>query len=281
MHDDPAPAPAAWWEQLLELLATLFGNSSRAPMGAANGRRPRRAAGRAAPEVTLHAADVAPVPVGPGPSCDLFLLTGTAAIPLFQSGPTDPLAFFQRRRVPEDHEVEYVVRCEGGEPEPWAVLRLRDDRAITMADPQRAESFWRDLYRATGLSSLPHASTLTRGLSTGAFDLAAPDGESGRNVLACTRPDTPFKRVAGRRYTHGEALAFVRDKLRGVHLITWIEEAFPRKLPAGEVVHRYYLDRGNVYLVRHHWAAGKALFLAQPSQEALPLMASQALRRAA
>lgn len=280
MHDDPAPAPAAWWEQLLELLASLFA-PAKATASPAPGRRPRRVPGRVGPEATLNAADVAPVPVSPGPSCDLFLLTGTAAIPLFQSGPTDPLAFFQRRGVPEEHEVEYVVRHEHGEPQPWAVLRLRDDRAITMADPQRAEAFWRDLYRTTGLASLPRASTLTRGLSTDAFDLGSPEPGRGRNVLACPRPETVFKRVSGRPYTHGEALALIRDKLRGVHLISWIEEAFPRKLPTGEIVHRYYLDRGHVYLVRHHWAAGKALFLAQPSQEALPLLASQALRRAA
>lgn len=266
----------AWWEQLLALLAGLFGQHRRAAPPAR--RRTRRAAALEASG--LHATLVAPRPAGPGPSCDLFLLTGTAAIPLFQSGPADPLAFFQRRGVPEDHEVEYVVRCDGDEPQPWAVLRLREERAVTMPDPQRAEAFWRALYRDTGLVSLPRASTLTRGLSTGAFDLAAPDPSSGRNVLACPKPDAVFKRVAGRGYTHDEALAFVRDKLRGVHLISWIEEAFPRKLPTGEVVHRYYMDRGHVYLVRHHWVAGKALFLAQPSQEALPLLASQALRRA-
>ncbi|MBX3467009.1 MAG: hypothetical protein KF878_08935 [Planctomycetes bacterium] len=175
--------------------------------------------------------------------------------------------------------MEYVVRQEGGEPEPWAVLRLRPDLALTMPDPQRAEGFWRDLYRATGLAALPRASTLLRGLTTGAFDLAEPDPRQGSNVLACPRPDAVFKRVAGRRYTHAEALGFVRDKLRGVHLISWIEEAFPRRLAPGEIVHRYYVDRGHVYLIRHHWAAGRALFLAQPSQEALPLMASQAWRR--
>ncbi len=279
MHDDPTPA---WWEQLLELLASLFGPTTR---GAGPARRPRRGALRLGAhepaEALLHAGDVTPVPAGPGPSCDLFLLTGTAAIPLFQAGPVDPLAFFQRRGVPEDHDIEYVVRCEGDEPQPLAVLRLRDDRAITMADPQRAEAFWRDLYRSTGLPSLPRASTLTRGLATGAFDLSAADPGRGRNVLACPRPETVFRRVAGRPYTHAEALAFVRERLRGVHLISWIEEAFPRKLATGEIVHRYYLDRGHVYLVRHHWAAGKLLFLAQPSQDALPLLASQALRRAA
>lgn len=277
MHDDPAPVAPTWWEQLLELLASLFAPAREHPAPA----RPRRAV-RAAPEPLLRATEVAPVPLVPGPSCDLFLLTGTAAIPLFASGPTDPLAFFQRRGVPEDHDVEYVVRCdEAGEPQPWAVLRLRDDLALTMADPQRAESFWRDVYRATGLASLPRASTITRGLAFGSFDLASPIAGAGRNVLACPKPDTVFKRVAGRRYTHRDALELVREKLRGVHLISWIEEAFPRKLPAGEIVHRYYLDRGHVYLVRHHWAAGKSLFLAQPSQEALPLLASQALRRAA
>lgn len=267
---------AAWWERLLALLAALFGPpASGAP-------RPRRARERKE-EPLLDAATVAPVPVGPTLPCDLAILTGAAAIPLFPAGPTDPLRFFQRRGVPEEHDVEYVVRVEPGddEPRPWAVLNLRPELAVTLPSPQRAESFWRDLYRAQNLATLPRASALLRGLDTGSFDLAAPAPGAGLNVLACPRPETVWKKVRGRRFTHEEALSFVRAGLRGVHLIAWIEEAFSRRPPAGEVVHRYYLDRGHVYLLRHHWAAGKTLFLARPSEAALPLLATSRWRRAA
>ena len=86
----------------------------------------------------IDASTVEPVPVGPALPCDLLLLTGTAAIPLFPSGPTDPLCFFQRRDVPEEHDVEYVVRAEPGahEPQPWAVLNMRADLAGPLARAQ-------------------------------------------------------------------------------------------------------------------------------------------------
>jgi hypothetical protein len=264
-----------WWERLLALLAALLG-SPREP-------RPRRLALRheRKEEALLDASRVEPVAVGPALPCDLLILTGAAAIPLFPAGPTDPLCFFQRRGVPEEHDVEYVVRAEGGDVQPWAVLNMRADLAVTLPSPQRAESFWRDLYRAQNLASLPKASALLRGLDTGAFDLTDAAPTAGRNVLACPRPDTVWKKVRGRPFTHADALSFVRAGLRGVHLIAWIEEAFSRRLPAGEVVHRYYVDRGHVYLLRHHWAGGKTLFLARPSDEALPLLASHVYRRAA
>jgi hypothetical protein len=279
MDDDRAD----WWSRLMALLAELFG-------GQTGGAAPRRrrpapyALGRGAtapPEV-----DLTPVPVGAPLKRDLLLLTGTTAVPLFPAGPLDPLQFFQRRGVEEEHDVEWIVRHDpdapaGEELQPWAVVRLREDLAVTLADPKRAESFWRDLYRAHGVATLPRASALTKGLAPSAFDLRAPDPAAGRNVLACTRPDAVWKKVAGKRLTHRDALSFVRQGLRGVHLIAWIEEAFPKKLPAGEVVHRYYVDRGHVYLLRHHWAHGKRLYLAQPSAEALPLLASDRITRLA
>lgn len=269
MGEQPAEVVGspAWWQQLLDLFASMFG---RTP---ARATARRRVATRAADgDAPLRPMLGTPVFVGPPLPCDLFLLTGTALVPLFSAGPTDPLAFFQRRGVGEEHDVEFIVRREGDEPLPWAVLRLRPDLAVTLPDPQRAESFWRDLYRTTGLAALPKAGTITRGL-----DPLGP----GTNVFACAKPEVVFKTVTGRRYTHEEALGFVRASLRGVHLISWLEDAFPRRLPPGEVVHRYYVDRGHVYVVRHHWVQGKTLYLAQPSAEALPLMASQAIRRAA
>lgn len=271
MREQPAAVVGspAWWQQLLDLFASMFGRT--ASTRPATPRR-RAAAGRAESDAPLRPMAGTPVLVGPPLPCDLFLLTGTALVPLFSAGPTDPLAFFQRRDVPEEHDIEFIVRREGEEPLPWAVLRLRPDLAVTLPDPQRAESFWRDLYRATGLATLPRAGTLSRGL-----DPLGP----GTNVFACAKPGVVFKTVTGRRHTHEEAVSYVRAGLRGVHLISWLEDAFPRRLPAGEVVHRYYVDRGHVYVVRHHWEQGKALYLAQPSAEALPLMASQALRRAA
>lgn len=265
----------AWWDRLLALFAALFGGGERQ-----GPRRPRRTREAAAPLAPLNGT---PVLIGPPLLADLFILTGTGPIPLFAAGPTDPLLFFQRRGVPEEHDVEWIVRVDAAtdEPLPWAVLKLRADLAVTMPDPQRAEGFWRDLYRGTGLAGLPKASTLLRGLAPRSFDLSAPDAGRGLNVPECSRPDTVFKTVTGRRWTHAEALRLVREGLRGVHLISWLEEAFPRRLEDGEVVHRYYLDRGHVYVVRHQGREPKRLFLAQPSDEALPLLASQAWRRRA
>lgn len=94
-----------WWQQLLDLFASMFG---RAPSGRATPGRPtgRRRTTRAESDAPLVPMAGTPVLVGPPLPCDLFLLTGTDLVPLFRAGPTDPLLFFQRRGVGTEHDVE-------------------------------------------------------------------------------------------------------------------------------------------------------------------------------
>ena len=289
-----------WWRRsflrLMEFIQAVLQPAARGERGRRRARAlpgpaplalpgPRVLPGRAE-------ADPAPAPLATEGTCgvelpfDLLLTSGHGAVSLFQAGPIDELAYFQRSGVPEHLEVEFLTRLDpaarGSEDyQPYGMFRLRaGDGQPLPRQEDLPEAFWAGLYREHGLVKvLPAARLLAPG--SGSWDARTNGFEAGRNRARALHPDYNFKRVRGRRYTHADLLAILCRHLSGPERIAWLEGIFPDALPRGHIVHRYYLDSARrLWLVRHHWAAGKLLHRAHTSQEARQLLvASGALPR--
>lgn len=203
---------------------------------------------------------------------DVLLNLGTGSQTLFPSGQIDEFAFFQRCGVPEDLEVEFVQRLEevdkGTENYKPYVLFKPKGESVEMVDLQKEEEFWKTLDQAYGLVTIPKAKKMV----AAGFKSYDPKGAGtvGNNRVAPDEPDKIFKEVGERKFTQHDMLEILRAELSMPQKIAWIEEAFPDKPPAGEIIHRYYLDvTKQVYLVRHHHAEGKSLFIAETDEDAL------------
>lgn len=294
-----AGSVSPWWRRSLDRLVEFL-QAVLQPTARAERRRRRALPGPAplalpAPRVLAGGGGDATAPFEPPVSVgtcgvelpfDLLLTSGHGAVPLFQAGPIDELAFFQRSGVPEHLEVEFLTRLDpqarGSEDyQPYGMFRLRagDGQALARQE-DLPESFWAGLYREHGLVKILPASRVLDPATT-CWDARQNDPRAGHNRVRAQHPDYNFKRVRGRRYTHQDLLAILCQHLRGTERIAWIEGAFPDALPKGQIVHRYYLDSARrLWLVRHHWAQGKLLHRAHTSQEAKNLLvASGALPR--
>lgn len=210
--------------------------------------------------------------------CSLHLATATHSIELFPPGPIDPLRFYQRRGVSAEHGMEFVTRLDAAAAgtedfEPFGVVQLRDPVARLPLPPiPEVEAFWASFREVHGLRRVPVAADLiTR--EFGAHDSRrGTPARAGANVIRARRDADGCRRVDGRVLPPSRLLELVVAALRGPQLVAWIEGAFAEAPGLGEIAHRYYLDdKGQLYLVRHHWRAGKELFLTQTHAAALRL----------
>ena len=218
--------------------------------------------------------------------CELFLTMGTQSLSLWGPGKIDELSVFVRYDVDPEHDVEYVTRLDPDQGacedyRPYGLFRLRPRLSIPLPRLKDMLPLWELLYREHGLNRLPKARSL--------FGLGAnpklDHGElpGGLNRLVPDDPERLYKKTREGSYTSLEVMQIIQRELKARQRIAWIEDAFKRPLPPGEIVHRYYVDdRRRVYLVRHHWEEGKHLYRAETSSYAQRICeASGACSRAA
>jgi hypothetical protein len=201
---------------------------------------------------------------------DIFLNMGTHSVKLFAAGAIDELSFFQRRGVPEDLEVEFVTRLDerdaGTEDyKPYVLFRPKSE-PLALIDLDAEAELQKALEQAHGLPGLASIQTFKSDFT--AYSGSSGDSELGRNVV--TADAAGAESFGERRLKAPELLELLRVELTMPQKIAWLESAFAGPLVEGEIVHRYYLDvTKQVYLVRHHWAEGKALIMAETDEEAL------------
>ena len=204
---------------------------------------------------------------------DVLLNLGTTSIKLFGSGQIDEFYFFQRASVPEDLEVEFVTRLDESDAgtenyKPYVLFKPKGEH-IPIVDMQKQEDFWKTLDQTYGLVTIPKAIKLV-GKPFEAYNPKAGGTASGQNRITPSEPDKIFKEVGERKFSQHEMLEILRNELTMPQKISWIEEAFDKRPPEGDIVHRYYLDvTKQVYLVRDHWSEGKKLFMAETDEDAL------------
>lgn len=195
----------------------------------------------------------------------LLLATATGSVTLFPAGRVDPLGVFQRAGVSRTHELEYVVRAAAGEAlQAVGAFDLRRPLArLPLPWSPRAERGWRRFLARHDLTAVPSAEALlSRAL--GAYRPRDPAGPgAGRNHLGASRRARPAPRRRGEPLAPGALVALLCRELRGPHWVAWAEEAIAAPGVGDELVHRYYLRRDGLFLVRHDGAAGKWLFRAR------------------
>ncbi len=210
---------------------------------------------------------------------DLYLTAGSGSLPLFPAGPIDEFRFFQRVHVSEQHKVEFLSRLapkDAGTEDykPYGLFRLRSELSLALERPSQVRKLWEVLTKGHGLSRVPEASTMIGRFT--AYDPERGKPDAGVNRLQAPRLARSYAK-RGRRITYADVLEILRAEMAPREKIAWIEDAFLDDLPAGEIVHRYYLGSNEqAYLVRHHWEQGKRLFRAETSAEAVVICASSA-----
>ncbi|MGE0706596.1 MAG: hypothetical protein AB7N76_05725 [Planctomycetota bacterium] len=206
--------------------------------------------------------------------CELFLTMGWQSVKLFPSGPIDEFCFFQRSGVSLAHDVEFLARLdredEGSEDyKPYGLFRLEKRHAERLPVLEQQGDLWATLADVYGLSALPNV----HAMASRRFDAFDPRYESraaGLNAIDPPKSAKAFVRAARRHFSYADVLEILRAEMSSAEKIAWLEEAFETPPAPGEVVHRYYLDRGKqAWLVRHHWSEGKRLFRAQTNEDAL------------
>jgi hypothetical protein len=203
---------------------------------------------------------------------DVLINLGTTSAILFDSGQIDEFRFFQRTNVPEDLEVEFVTRLDeidkGTENYKPYVLFKPQGESLPIVDLQKEEEFWKTLDQTYGLVTIPKLKKICPDGFV-AFDTSAASGD-GSNTITPKEGVKVFKEVGDRRFTQADMLEVLRGEMTMRQKIAWIEEAFDKAPAEGMINHRYYLDvTKQVYLVRHHFSEGKALFLAETDEDAL------------
>lgn len=183
----------------------------------------------------------------------LQLTQGTAAVRLCPPGSIDPLRLLERSGLASEHELEFVTREAPGGPGAYAVIRIR--AALPLPDLEVARA-------RLGVSALPPAAA----------------------GLVRARPERPLpgeKGLLRARVVPGREAGLVRRlqaELSAPELIAWIEAGWGPI--AGELSHRYYLDRaGTPWMVRDE-AGRRTLHAGEVSPEAAPHLIPRAERPA-
>lgn len=195
----------------------------------------------------------------------LHLIVGGSSVELFPAGHLDPLVFHQRHHDSLHHDLEYVVAVpEGNHPEDhraYAVFRLRPELALPLVDRREIDrrlQLWYGAY-----ASLPGPRSLLERPESP--DLRDDDPPAGLHRLRAPEREPA---VPG-RFPTAEVLDIARRELAGPELVSWLEEAFRVPPRRGRVEHRYYMDAtAALWLVRED-PAGKTLYRAETSTEAL------------
>jgi hypothetical protein len=203
---------------------------------------------------------------------DILLNMGTSSVTLFPSGQINVFSFFQRTGVSEDLEVEYVTRLEEKDTgtenyKPYVLFKLKGS-SLPLVNINEQIELWQNLNQIHRLESMPDCVELVSSFSS--FDPKVGDKSAGANSVTPNNGDHIFTTVGARNYTYDDMVDILRHEMTNSQKIAWIEQAFTAALSEGTIVHRYYIDvTKQVYLVRHHWSEGKALYLAQRDEEAL------------
>lgn len=176
---------------------------------------------------------------------ELRLASAMGSLLLFKAGPFDEFRCFQRR-VTGRHSVEYLTCLEprdfGSEGyEPYGRLDLAD--SMELAPLRRQQSLWLKL-RARGIRTLPQPRL--RGPRTG------QDGKAREGLLRLEpRLESGSYQRGSQDSLSGEEVREILQAASGLERVAWLEEGFRTPVPAGEALHRYYLDSDmTVYLVR-------------------------------
>ncbi|HBP19056.1 MAG TPA: hypothetical protein DEA08_14880 [Planctomycetes bacterium] len=206
--------------------------------------------------------------------CELYLTMGWNSLKLFPQGPIDDFRFFQRGGVSLSHEVEFLARLDekdlGSENyAPYGMFKLSGDSGERLPSLETDAELWATLNEVYGLPSLPSIHALaSHGFQ--AFDPRYGDLTSGENSIEPPQSAKAYVRGNWRHYSYADVLEILRAEMTTPQRIAWMEVAFQDPPPAGEIVHRYYLDRRKTaWLVRHHWSDGKRIYEAQTNAEAL------------
>ena len=204
---------------------------------------------------------------------DVFCNLGMTSVQLFPSGQIDEFSFYQRTGISEDVDTEFVTRLEESDKgtenyKPYVLFRPKSE-GLPLVDLQQEDDFWKTLDMTYGLVTIPKAKKMVNGFGT--FDpKSGEDPSIGFNRIEPVEPDKVFKEVGEKTYSYKDMLQILRNELLMPQKIAWVEEAFSEAPPAGQIVHRYYLDvTKQVYLVRHHHTEGKTLFVAETDEDAL------------
>jgi hypothetical protein len=206
--------------------------------------------------------------------CELFLNIGWQSIKLFPSGPIDEFRFFQRGGVSLSHDVEFLARLDledAGTEEfkPYGLFRLERRYSEALANLEQREDLWATLLEDYGLQALPGVRALASHRFQ-SFDPRFDSADEGANRIDPPEGAKAYVRASHRHFSYADVLGILRVEMSTQEKIAWLEAAFDEKLAAGEVYHRYYLDRSKqAWLVRHHWTTGKRLYRAQTNEEAL------------
>lgn len=206
--------------------------------------------------------------------CELYLTMGWNSIPLFPTGGVDCFSFFQRGGVSAGHDVEFLGRLDredlGSEEfKPYGLIRLDRRHAQELPSLETRPKLWERLSGVYGLAGLPSAQALaSRTFST--YDPRYSSPEQGLNRIEPPTSAKAYVPARQRHYSYAEVLEILRTELDSPERIAWMELTFQEAPPAGEIVHRYYLDeQKQAWLVRHHWSEGKTLYQAETNEAAL------------
>lgn len=205
--------------------------------------------------------------------CELFLTMGWQSIQLFPSGHLDEFCFFQRGGVSLSHDVEFMARLDledvGTEDfKPYGMFKLSEsgEPLVRLA---HCERLWGILLDGYGLTSLPPVKSLASHRFT-TYDPRYEVPGAGVNRISPPKSAKAYLRGKTRHYSYSDVLDILRAEMTTSEQIAWVEEAFAEAPPAGEIVHRYYLDRSKqTWLLRHHWSGSKTIYQAQTNAEAL------------
>lgn len=204
---------------------------------------------------------------------DVFCNLGMTSVQLFPAGQIDEFSFYQRTGISEDVDTEFVTRLEESDKgtenyKPYVLFRPKSE-GLPLVDLQQEDDFWKTLDMTYGLVTIPKAKKMVN--EFGCFDPKSGENpEKGFNRVTPVEPDKVFKEVGEKAYSYQDMLSILRSELLMPQKIAWVEEAFSEPPPAGQIIHRYYLDvTKQVYLVRHHHTDGKTLFVAETDEDAL------------
>ncbi len=209
--------------------------------------------------------------------CDLLLTLGPASIRIFPSGPIEEFQFFQRFGISPVHDVEFMTRLDAEDAgtenfRAYGIFALKGPFR-RLPEVRRDRALAKRLETKYGLERLPHAGKMS-----------PPSFGPGLNRLRPPASTRPLRKRNGRSWFFSDLLEILRTELTGPQKIAWIEEAIPPPPPHSPIVHRYYLDgHKQAYLVRDHRGAGKRLYVARTSDEAIDpcLLSTRAHRRRA
>ncbi len=150
------------------------------------------------------------------------------------------------------------------------VLFKTSQEGLPLIDLSKEDDLWESLEQSYGLDAIPRLKDIFQGQWNAYDPKKNDDAKTGLNIVKPTQAAKEFKKVGDHTFTMEDMYLILGNDMRLPQKIAWVEQAFTEPLPEGEIVHRYYLDvTKQLFLVRHHWKDGKALYAAETDEKAL------------